>query len=73
MRRVKIYVILTYHYLAASLFFITVKITETITSTKLVQLTKTVFRNKTWINKIRNKRDYVVRRCVFVIGLLILV
>jgi hypothetical protein len=27
----------TYYYLAASLFFITVKITETITSTKLAQ------------------------------------
>jgi hypothetical protein len=26
-----------------------------------------------WINKIRNKRGYFVRRCVFVIGLLILV
>jgi hypothetical protein len=28
---------------------------------------KTVFHNKTWINKIRNKRSYAVRRCVFVI------
>jgi hypothetical protein len=42
MVRVKNEVILTetvhiYHYLSASLFFITVKITETITSTKLAQ------------------------------------
>jgi hypothetical protein len=35
-------------------------------------ITLYIFHNKTWINKIPNKRGYV-RRCVFVIGLLILV
>jgi hypothetical protein len=44
---------------------ITVKITETIISTKFAQhreLTKTVFHNKTWGNKIPNERGYVVKR-----------
>jgi hypothetical protein len=65
----------TYHYLSASLFFITVNSTETITSTKLAQqgTHENSFSQQNVDQKIPNKRGYVVRGCVFVTGLLILV
>jgi hypothetical protein len=71
MRRIKIYVILTYHYLAASLFFITVKITETITSSKLAQQgTHENGFSQQNVDQQNSKQKRLC--CVFVIGLLIL-